>query len=274
MRVIGRPILGAADFDGVRTSDVVRDYLWSFQTTIAAGTSQIQRNLIAQRILGMPKGAMTRCAGRSASSRFPQSLEVASLLRTVAGSRALARGPARRRRAPRPRRCAAPRRSSRRSRPRDPTPRIGRAGRRRTAASTSITRATSARSIPCFPTYEIRVDGDRASGTVALPDRLRRPARRRPRRLPRPVLRLDRPAPQLRPRGRRQDDLARRDATGGRRRCSPSSRSRWSARSTDRRITSTARLLADGVVLCEAEVSAVAGDRAALPEVSPRRAEA
>jgi alkylation response protein AidB-like acyl-CoA dehydrogenase len=56
VRMIGRPILGAGDFDGLRTGDAVRDYLWSFQTTIAAGTSQIQRNLIAQRILGMPKG--------------------------------------------------------------------------------------------------------------------------------------------------------------------------------------------------------------------------
>jgi len=56
VRVIGRPILGAGDFDGLRTGEIVRDYLWSFQTTIAAGTSQIQRNLIAQRILGLPKG--------------------------------------------------------------------------------------------------------------------------------------------------------------------------------------------------------------------------
>jgi alkylation response protein AidB-like acyl-CoA dehydrogenase len=56
VRVIGRPVLGAGDFDGLRTGDAVREYLWSFQTTIAAGTSQIQRNLIAQRILGMPKG--------------------------------------------------------------------------------------------------------------------------------------------------------------------------------------------------------------------------
>jgi len=52
VRVVGRPILGS---DG--TDDLARDYLWSLQTTIAAGTSQIQRNLIAQRILGMPKGA-------------------------------------------------------------------------------------------------------------------------------------------------------------------------------------------------------------------------
>jgi alkylation response protein AidB-like acyl-CoA dehydrogenase len=55
VRVIGRPIVGATDALCVRTGDVARDYLWSLQTTIAAGTSQIQRNLIAQRILGMPK---------------------------------------------------------------------------------------------------------------------------------------------------------------------------------------------------------------------------
>ena len=57
LRVIGRPVIGAsADAEGARRSQIVRDYLWSFQTTIAAGTSQIQRNLIAQRILGMPRG--------------------------------------------------------------------------------------------------------------------------------------------------------------------------------------------------------------------------
>jgi alkylation response protein AidB-like acyl-CoA dehydrogenase len=57
VRLIGRPVLGAsADAEGQRTAELVREYLWSFQTTIAAGTSQIQRNLIAQRILGMPKG--------------------------------------------------------------------------------------------------------------------------------------------------------------------------------------------------------------------------
>jgi alkylation response protein AidB-like acyl-CoA dehydrogenase len=56
VRIVGRPIIGAVDLDAVRTGEVARDYLWSLQTTIAAGTSQIQRNLIAQRILGMPKG--------------------------------------------------------------------------------------------------------------------------------------------------------------------------------------------------------------------------
>jgi alkylation response protein AidB-like acyl-CoA dehydrogenase len=52
VRVAGKPIIGS---DG--TGDLAREYLWSLQTTIAAGTSQIQRNLIAQRILGMPKAS-------------------------------------------------------------------------------------------------------------------------------------------------------------------------------------------------------------------------
>ena len=55
MRLLGRRALGA---DGPESEEarLVHDYLWSFQNTIAAGTSQIQRNLIAERILGMPKG--------------------------------------------------------------------------------------------------------------------------------------------------------------------------------------------------------------------------
>jgi alkylation response protein AidB-like acyl-CoA dehydrogenase len=55
MRLLGRRALGA---EGPETAEarIVHDYLWAFQNTIAAGTSQIQRNLIAERILGMPKG--------------------------------------------------------------------------------------------------------------------------------------------------------------------------------------------------------------------------
>jgi alkylation response protein AidB-like acyl-CoA dehydrogenase len=56
LRLAGEPIVGRTDLDGVPTSDIVREYLWSLQYTIAAGTSQIQRNLIAERILGLPKG--------------------------------------------------------------------------------------------------------------------------------------------------------------------------------------------------------------------------
>ncbi len=55
MRLLGRQAIGAEGHDSDEAR-VVRDYLWSFQYTIAAGTSQIQRNLIAERILGMPKG--------------------------------------------------------------------------------------------------------------------------------------------------------------------------------------------------------------------------
>jgi alkylation response protein AidB-like acyl-CoA dehydrogenase len=52
LRVTGRAaIAGATD----RGREAARDYLWSLQYTIAAGTSQIQRNLIAERILGMPR---------------------------------------------------------------------------------------------------------------------------------------------------------------------------------------------------------------------------
>ncbi len=55
LRVIGPPAVGRADVDGIDAVEAVREYLWSLQYTIAAGTSQIQRNLIAERILGLPR---------------------------------------------------------------------------------------------------------------------------------------------------------------------------------------------------------------------------
>jgi alkylation response protein AidB-like acyl-CoA dehydrogenase len=60
VRLSGRRMLGVGTGSGSCADDdlaeVIREYLWSFQLTIAAGTSQIQRNLVAERILGMPKG--------------------------------------------------------------------------------------------------------------------------------------------------------------------------------------------------------------------------
>jgi alkylation response protein AidB-like acyl-CoA dehydrogenase len=36
--------------------DVLRDYFWSRAQSIFGGTQQIQRNIVAQRLLGMPRG--------------------------------------------------------------------------------------------------------------------------------------------------------------------------------------------------------------------------
>ncbi|GAA2736094.1 acyl-CoA dehydrogenase family protein [Actinocorallia aurantiaca] len=56
VRVAGRPAIGGETVGGFDTGQIVHDYLWSLHTTIAAGTSQIQRNVIAERVLGLPKG--------------------------------------------------------------------------------------------------------------------------------------------------------------------------------------------------------------------------
>jgi len=54
--VLGPLALGGVRLDGTDGVEVAREYLWSLQYTIAAGTSQIQRNLIAERVLGLPRG--------------------------------------------------------------------------------------------------------------------------------------------------------------------------------------------------------------------------
>jgi hypothetical protein len=124
---------------------------------------------------------------------------------------------------------------------------------------------------PCFPDYDLAVDGDRATGTVAFPVAYEGP--------PGIVhggflallfdcavqhhncdvgvagkttslaLRYRRPAPLLAPLAFTIERTA-----------------------ADGRIRSTGTLVDDhGRVLCRAEVDAVAGDRSALPTVSPRR---
>ena len=55
MRIVARAGLSREDLDGLDVGEHVEERLRSLSFTIAAGTSQIQRNIIAERILGMPK---------------------------------------------------------------------------------------------------------------------------------------------------------------------------------------------------------------------------
>lgn len=202
---------------------------------------------------------------------LPQSLTIASLVRTVTGLVLSLEAP----HAAVERLIAALRSAEaelRRLVPVSPTPRVGPA-----AKSDGRVYLDHARDIgsfnSCFPTYEIRVDGDRASGTVTFPIAYEGPpgvvhggflavffdsivqhhncdlgVAGRTTSL---AVTYRRPTPLLRELHFEVERSV-----------------------EDRRITSAARLFADGVVLCDAQVSAIAGDRAQLPEVSPRRAEA
>ena len=54
-RRIALDILGADSLEMPSEDVWIRPYLRSFSTTIAAGTSEIQRNIIGERVLGLPK---------------------------------------------------------------------------------------------------------------------------------------------------------------------------------------------------------------------------
>lgn len=55
LRLLGRASLSRDDVAGLPSALVLRRMLQSISLTIAAGTSQIQRNIISERILGMPR---------------------------------------------------------------------------------------------------------------------------------------------------------------------------------------------------------------------------
>ena len=55
MRLLGRAGLSRDEFDDMPNHIIAGKSLQSLSLTIAAGTSQIQRNIISERILGLPR---------------------------------------------------------------------------------------------------------------------------------------------------------------------------------------------------------------------------
>ena len=57
INLLGRAVLSREDIAGLPNDHLITKIMHSLSLTIAAGTSQIQRNIIAERLLGLPKEA-------------------------------------------------------------------------------------------------------------------------------------------------------------------------------------------------------------------------
>ena len=57
IHAIAMEMLGPLNAEAVQDGEWVYSYLDAFSETIAGGTSEVQRNIIGERILGLPRGA-------------------------------------------------------------------------------------------------------------------------------------------------------------------------------------------------------------------------
>jgi alkylation response protein AidB-like acyl-CoA dehydrogenase len=55
LRLLGRAGLGRSDVAGLPARAFAHHHLWSLSFSIAAGTTQIQKNILSERVLGMPR---------------------------------------------------------------------------------------------------------------------------------------------------------------------------------------------------------------------------
>jgi alkylation response protein AidB-like acyl-CoA dehydrogenase len=55
MHLLDRASLSLDDIGDLRVDEQMRGRFWALSMTIAAGSSQVQRNIVAERILGLPR---------------------------------------------------------------------------------------------------------------------------------------------------------------------------------------------------------------------------